>query len=136
MFWPKFNRWVVSPVVQAALAHAQFEAVHPFIDGNGRTGRALIHLVLRRRGSAANFVPPISLVMATLSKSYIQGLSAFRAVDSEVGDGGREGVNEWVSFFAGACLTACEEAAAFEERAAASALVAGEAWAGAEELGA
>lgn len=136
MFWPKFNRWVVSPVVQAALAHAQFEAVHPFIDGNGRTSRALIHLVLRRRGSAANFVPPISLVMATRSKSYIQGLSAFRAVDSEVGDGGREGVNEWVSFFAGACLTACEEAAAFEERAAASALVAGGAWVGAEELGA
>ena len=117
MFWPKFNRWVVSPVVQAALAHAQFEAVHPFIDGNGRTGRALIHLVLRRRGSAANFVPPISLVMATRSKSYIQGLSAVRAVDSEAGDGGREGVNERVSFFAGACLTACEEAAAFEERA-------------------
>lgn len=104
-------------MVQAALAHAQFEAVHPFIDGNGHTGRALIHLVLRRRGSAANFVPPISLVMATRSKSYIQGLSAVRAVDSEAGDGGREGVNERVSFFAGACLTACEEAAAFEERA-------------------
>ena len=67
MFWPKFNRWVVSPVVQAALAHAQFEAVHPFIDGNGRTGRALTHLVLRRRGSAANFVPPISLAMTTRS---------------------------------------------------------------------
>src|SRR5699024_4340727 len=39
-----------SPIVQAALVHAQFETIHPFPDGNGRVGRALIHTVLTRRG--------------------------------------------------------------------------------------
>ncbi len=46
------NRTDLPPVVQAAVAHAQFETIHPFADGNGRVGRALIHVVLRRRGLA------------------------------------------------------------------------------------
>ena len=37
-------------LAQAAIAHAQFETIHPFVDGNGRAGRVLIHLVLRPRG--------------------------------------------------------------------------------------
>ncbi|WP_200902545.1 MULTISPECIES: Fic family protein [Protofrankia] len=40
-----------SPLVQAGLVHAQFETIHPYTDGNGRVGRALIHTVLARRDS-------------------------------------------------------------------------------------
>jgi hypothetical protein len=54
-----------SPLVQAAPIHARFENLHPLADGNGRTGRALLHLVLRRRGICRRFVPPIRLVLAT-----------------------------------------------------------------------
>jgi len=55
----------IPAVAQAAIAHAQFDTIHPFVDGNGRTGRALIHLVLRRRGLATRVLPPVSLVLAT-----------------------------------------------------------------------
>lgn len=69
----------VSPLIQAAIAHAQFETIHPFDDGNGRVGRALVHLVLRRRGLAPHYVPPISLVLAANHGSYIAGLTSYRA---------------------------------------------------------
>ncbi len=72
------NRTDLPPVVQAAIAHAQFETIHPFADGNGRVGRALIHVVLRRRGLAPRYVPPVSLVLAADAKAYVAGLTAFR----------------------------------------------------------
>ena len=67
------------PVVEAAIAHAQFETIHPFIDGNGRTGRALIYAVLRRRGEVTKYIPPISLLLAADQGSYIAGLDRYRA---------------------------------------------------------
>lgn len=66
------------PLIQAAVAHAQFETIHPFEDGNGRTGRALIHIILRRRKLAPAYVPPISVVLAADKGSYIDGLTEFR----------------------------------------------------------
>jgi Fic family protein len=75
------NRQDVPPVVQAAIAHAQFETIHPFVDGNGRVGRALIHAILRRRAISARFVPPISLVLLGNANSYIEGLTLFRDGD-------------------------------------------------------
>ena len=72
------NRTDLPPVVQAAVAHAQFETIHPFADGNGRVGRALVHVVLRRRDLAPRYVPPVSLVLAADAKAYVAGLSAFR----------------------------------------------------------
>ncbi len=72
------NRMDLPPDVQAAVAHAQFETMHPCADGNGRVGRALVHVVLRRRGLAPRYVPPVSLVLAADAKAYVAGLSAFR----------------------------------------------------------
>ena len=65
-------------VPQAAIAHAQFETIHPFIDGNGRVGRALVHVILRRRGIATRFVPPVSIVLAARPAAYVEGLTAYR----------------------------------------------------------
>jgi Fic family protein len=97
------------PVAQAAIAHAQFETIHPFIDGNGRVGRCLIHLVLRRGGIAARFVPPVSIVMAARPSSYVQGLVDFR--EGRVGD--------WIESFSVACGNAASHAAALADDVAA-----------------
>ena len=75
------NRVDVPPVIQAAIAHAQFETIHPFADGNGRVGRAMIHVILRRRVIATTFVPPISLVLLGNAASYVEGLTLFRESD-------------------------------------------------------
>ncbi len=106
-------------VAQAAIAHAQFETIHPFVDGNGRTGRALIHLILRRRGLAVRVLPPVSLVLATWAQSYIDGLMQFRYVGSPTSTKAVKGINTWVARFAGACTRSVADAATFEARAVA-----------------
>lgn len=103
-------------VAQAALAHAQFETVHPFADGNGRTGRGLIQLVLRRRGLATRVLPPISLVLATWAGDYVGGLTATRYQGPATGKAAHEGINLWIGRFAGACVRAVADAASFEQR--------------------
>jgi Fic family protein len=103
-------------VAQAALAHVQFETIHPFIDGNGRTGRALIHLVLRRRGLATRVVVPVSLILATWSRSYIEGLTATRYLGSATSRVAHDGCNRWIAVFASACHRAVADATAFEEK--------------------
>ncbi len=88
--------------IQAAVAHAQFEAIHPFADGNGRVGRTLIHFVLRRRGLSPRFVPPVSLVLAARSNTYIRGLNAF--AHGQLAD--------WLDVFARALRVAAQRSAA------------------------
>jgi Fic family protein len=97
------NQDDLPPVVQAAIAHAQFETIHPFEDGNGRTGRALVHIILRRRGIANAYVPPISVVLAANKDSYIDGLRQF--LDDDVSD--------WVEAFAAATARAAQLAARY-----------------------
>lgn len=111
------NQAIDPAVLQAAIVHAQFVTIHPFADGNGRCGRALIHLILRRRGVAPRLIPPISLVLARNTKGYIAGLTSYRSVD----DSDREnmkGINEWLSYFAGVCLEACSAAEEYESESA------------------
>ncbi|MDE2864905.1 MAG: Fic family protein [Gemmatimonadota bacterium] len=90
------NREDLPPLAQAALVHAQFETIHPFEDGNGRTGRALVQVVLRRRGIAPRYVPPISVILASERDAYIEGLGRFRFGDPV----------QWVAGFAEAAARA------------------------------
>ena len=101
---------------QAAVAHAQFETIHPFVDGNGRAGRALMHLVLRRRGLGLRVLPPISLVLATRSLDYVNGLTATRYIGAPDSAAAHRGINRWIAFFASACRRAVEYASQFEEQ--------------------
>lgn len=103
-------------VAQAAIAHAQFETIHPFVDGNGRVGRALIHLVLRRRGLALRALPPISLVLATRANDYIDGLAATRYEGSPDSKAAHDGLNLWVGRFAAAAQRSVLDATTFEGR--------------------
>jgi Fic family protein len=77
------NRVDLPAAVQAAIAHVQFETIHPFFDGNGRVGRALILVVLRRRGVATTCLPPVSLALAGDADRYVAGLTNWRAGDEE-----------------------------------------------------
>jgi len=104
-----------SPLIQAAIAHAQFETLHPFADGNGRTGRALIHVVLRRRGVAPRFVPPISLVLATWSEEYVNGLMTFRHLSEPDSAERSAAAVEWLRMFATATSRACRDADAYSQ---------------------
>ena len=105
-----------SPLTQAAVAHAQFETIHPFGDGNGRAGRALIHIVLQSRGLAPRFVPPIGLILSTWSDSYIAGLAGFRHEGPADGAQRDDAFQPWLDLFAAATRMACDEAVRFSDR--------------------
>lgn len=106
-------------VAQAAIAHAQFETIHPFADGNGRIGRVLIHLIFRKRGLTTVVSPPVSLILATRARDYVEGLMATRYDGPADSPQTREGMNRWIGTFAAACTRATADAAAFEKRIAA-----------------
>lgn len=72
------NRDDVPVLVQCALAHAQFESIHPFTDGNGHIGRALIGAILRRRGMTTNTTPPIASALAAEQDRYFGMLTRYR----------------------------------------------------------
>ena len=83
------NRVDVAPLTQAAIAHAQFETIHPYPDGNGRIGRALVYRSWAYRGVAAEITPPISRILVENRQAYVDGLTAYRDGD----------VDKWLLFF-------------------------------------
>lgn len=85
------NRTDVDPVAQAGVAHAQFEIIHPFADGNGRIGRVLVLWLLTRRLQLLT-PPPVSVLLAADVGGYASGLVRFRMSDH----------NGWVAWFADA----------------------------------
>ena len=67
----------------AAIAHAQFETIHPFPDGNGRVGRALVHALLKAGGLARTVTVPVSAGLLCDTDTYFAALTAYRAGDPE-----------------------------------------------------
>lgn len=76
------NRSDLSALAQAAIVHAQFESIHPFTDGNGRIGRALVNAILRRRGLTRNVVVPIASALVAQRDRYFAALDAYRQGDA------------------------------------------------------
>lgn len=72
------NRDDLPALVQAALAHAQFECIHPFTDGNGRIGRGLVNAVLRRRGITTQVVIPLASALVARRDAYFAMLDTYR----------------------------------------------------------
>jgi Fic family protein len=79
-----FTRRDDMPVLaQVAIAHAHFETIHPFPDGNGRTGRALLHALLRAKGVTRHVSVPISAGLLTDTAGYFAALTCYRDGDME-----------------------------------------------------
>ncbi|SIS02219.1 Fic family protein [Microbacterium sp. RURRCA19A] len=96
-----FARRTDIPVLTAvAVAHAQFETIHPFSDGNGRTGRALAQAMLRYRGTTRNVAVPVSAGLLADVEGYHRALTAYRAGD----------VSPIIAAFANAALRAVANA--------------------------
>ena len=85
------ERTDVDPISHAAIVHAQFEAIHPYGDGNGRLGRILVTRALRRAGLTRHSTVPISVAIAGDTGGYLSGLHLF-----EQGHTG-----PWIAWFAG-----------------------------------
>lgn len=89
--WEKFvHESDLPPLVTIALAHYQFEAIHPFLDGNGRVGRLLITLFLIERGILPTPLLYLSAFFEVARRDYYEGL---RGVSE------RGAWNDWIEYF-------------------------------------
>lgn len=94
------NRRDLPSLVQATIAHAQFETLHPFTDGNGRIGRALVNAILRARGTTSSVVVPMASALVAWRDAYFSALNSYRSGD----------LGPIVDVFASAASVASDEA--------------------------
>ncbi|GGH51227.1 Fic family protein [Microbacterium album] len=77
------RRTDITPLALTAVGHAQFETIHPFTDGNGRTGRALAQAILRHRAVTRSVAVPVSGGLLADVDGYHHALTAYRSGDPE-----------------------------------------------------
>lgn len=106
--WEKFlHDETLPPLVQTALMHYQFEAIHPFLDGNGRVGRLLITLLLMQRGVLPLPLLYLSAFFEATRRDYYDGL---RAVTE------RSAWDDWLLYFLNGVARQSEDALSRAER--------------------
>jgi len=77
------NRQDLGALAHIAVTHAQFETIHPFTDGNGRTGRVIIQRMLRRAGLTRRATLPISAGLLADTDRYFESLNIYRTGEIE-----------------------------------------------------
>lgn len=95
------RRTDIDPMLHAAVAHAQFESIHPFTDGNGRVGRSLINGLWRYRGVTARMAVPVASAIVADRERYFELVNGYRTGDVEA----------LTAYLADATARAAEEAA-------------------------
>lgn len=106
--WEKFlHDRSMPPLVQIALAHVQFEAIHPFLDGNGRVGRLLITLFLIERDILPTPLLYLSAFFEATRRDYYERLQGVTA---------RGGWNAWLEYFMNGVARQAEDALSRAER--------------------
>lgn len=111
--WSDLERFIndvperTPPLIKAALAHVQFETIHPFLDGNGRLGRMLIPLILHESGVLHDPLLYLSLYFKDFRDEYYERLQAVRLT------GDWEG---WLGFFADAVTATAGQAVSTAQR--------------------
>jgi Fic family protein len=101
------EKLMITPLVRAALAHVQFETIHPFLDGNGRIGRLLIPLMLWSEGVLYEPLLYISLYFKKKRTQYYEKLGRVRIK----GDW-----EDWIAFLADAVFETATDGATLIER--------------------
>ena len=104
------NRIGDNPIVHAAVVHSQFETIHPFADGNGRTGRAVMVMMLRRSGLTSDCTIPISSALALRRSEYIRSLNATHVECSPDSEERSRSMSQWVAALSNASMQAAEHA--------------------------